>query len=272
MKCDLHLHTTCSDGILTPEQLVDKLIELGMHCIAISDHDTVAGVQRAIDHAKGRLQILPCVELSATEGEKDVHILAYNVDYTNQEFLKKMQKVAQYRHLRNVALEKRLNEYGIEISLDEITAQKVGNTVGRNDFAKKMVQMGLVENESEAFEKYLGTNAPCFVRTERLSVEEAIKLTRDFGGIPVLAHPKLLRMTKPDFEKYLLKLHKARLGGIEAEYFSHTYFDRKYYTKLAKKYSMVVTGGSDFHDGTHGVGLGKSFSPMPYTKKVLKIK
>ena len=272
MKCDLHLHTTCSDGTLTPEQLVDRQIENEMHCIAISDHDTVQGVQRAIDHAKGKIQILPCVELSSYEGNTDVHILAFNVDYKNPQFLKEMEIVADYRNQRNVALAQCLCDLGIEFDLEELKKSKAGNTVGRADFAKKLVEMGVVENESQAFEKYLGTNGKCFVRTKRLSPAEAIKLVLKYGGIPVLAHPKLLRMTKPQFEKYLLALYKAGLGGIEAEYFSHTYFERKYYTKLAKKYSMVVTGGSDFHDGKHGIDLGKSFSPMPYTKKFLGIK
>ena len=270
MKCDLHIHTNCSDGIFTPEDIVDMAKQRGLDCIAITDHDTFEGVARAQAHAKEvGLKYLVGAEISSVVDGVDVHMLAYNVDISSPEFEEAVAKIADLRNQRNIAIVAKLKEHGIDIDLD---ALKQKGTVGRAVIAREMVRLGHCKDVADAFERYIGTDKCCFVQTRRLTPIEAIQFTLRFGGIPVLAHPKQLHMTEREFEKFLRPLVKAGLAGIEANYFTHNNSERNFYNKMAKKYRLVSTGGSDFHDYVHGIELGtKSFSPNGYTRKILGI-
>ena len=271
MKCDLHVHTNCSDGIFAPEDIVDMAKARGLDCISITDHDTLAGVIRAQSRAKEvGLKYVVGAELSSVADGVDVHMLAYNVDVSSPEFWSVMEQIADLRNQRNVAIVEKLREHGINIDLDALR-QKV-NSVGRAVIAREMVRLGYCKDVADAFERYIGTDKSCFVQTRRLTPIEAIRFTLRFGGIPVIAHPKQLRMSERDFEKFLQPLVQAGLAGIEANYFTHNKSERNFYNKMAKKYKLVATGGSDFHDYVHGVELGeKSFSPNGYTRKILGI-
>ena len=270
MKCDLHVHSNCSDGIFTPEALVDMAKARGLDCIALTDHDTYDGVLRAKKHAaEVGLKCLIGAELSAL-GEREVHILVYNVDVTTEEFKQTVAQIGDLRNQRNVAMVAKLAEHGIVIDLDEL--RKSCPSVGRAVIAREMVRKGYCASVAEVFDKYLGNNGSCFVQTRRLTPTEVIHFALRFGGIAVLAHPKKLYLSQEEFERFLQPLVKAGLGGIEANYFTHTISERNYYGRLAKKYKLIATGGSDFHDYVHGVELGtKSFSPNGYTRTILGI-
>ena len=269
MKCDLHIHSNCSDGIFSPEEIVDMAKNRGLNCISITDHDTFGGSIRAQKYAQQvGMKFVVGAELSAVAGQ-DVHILAYNIDVTAPEFTQEMQVIAQFRDVRNAKIVEKLNQLGMAVDLDALRAN---GSVGRAVIAREMVRLGYCKDVPEAFDKYLGTGKSCFVNTRRLTPVEAIRFTLRFGGIPVLAHPKQLRLNPVEFEKFLKPLVLSGLGGIEANYFTHNSTERKFYTKMAKKYKLIVTGGSDFHDYTHGVELGaKSFSPTAYTRIILGI-
>ena len=271
MKCDLHIHTNCSDGMFNPEDIVDMAKERGLDCIAITDHDTVDGVKRARTHA--RELGLKCVigaEISSVLNGLDVHMLAYNLDIDNPDFQQEMAEISDLRNQRNIAIVAKLAEQGMNIDLDALKSKV--NSVGRGVIAREMVRLGYCKDVSEAFDNYIGAGKPCFVQTRRLTPIEVIRFTLRFGGIPVLAHPKQLHMSVKEFEKFLQPLVKAGLAGIEANYFTHNIPERNFYNKMAKKYKLIATGGSDFHDYVHGVELGtKSFSPNGYTRKILGI-
>ena len=158
----------------------------------------------------------------------------------------------------------------LEIDLDELKKNCV--SVGRGVIAREMVRKGYAASVAEVFEKYLGNEGSCFVQTRRLTPIEVIHFALRFGGIAVIAHPKKLHMNQEEFERFLQPLVKAGLGGIEANYFTHTISERNYYGRIAKKYKLLATGGSDFHDYVHGIDLGtKSFSPNGYTRTILGI-
>lgn len=269
MKCDLHLHSTCSDGIFSPEELITFAHEKGLDCVAITDHDTVAGVQRAIDKAKQfGIHCLVGTELSCF-GSCEVHILAYNVDYNSPDFAEEMAQIASYRQIRNKQIVQKLHEHGIDIDLDKLGSQ---GSVGRGGMAREIVRLGYCQTGAEVFENYLGTGKCCYVQSKRLTPVEAIQFALRHGGIPVLAHPKQLHLGFDEFEKFVKPLVLAGLGGIEACYFTHNNAERKFYCKIARKYKLVITGGSDFHDYSHGVTIGdKSFSPDSYTRTILGI-
>ena len=270
MKCDLHIHSNLSDGIFSPEALVDMAKERGLDCISITDHDTYVGTQRAQERAKVvGIKYIVGAEISSVMDGMDVHMLAYNVDITSDEFDEVMSKIADLRNQRNIAIVEKLSEHGINIDLDSL---RTNGSVGRAVIAREMVRQGYCKDVASAFDNYLGQDKVCFVQTRRLTPTEAIRFALHFGGIPVLAHPKQLHMNEQEFEKFLKPLVQAGLSGIEANYFTHNINERNFYTKMAKKYKLVVTGGSDFHDYVHGVDLGaKSFSPSAYTRMVLGI-
>ena len=269
MKCDLHIHSNCSDGIFAPQDIVDMAVARGLDCIAITDHDTFAGV--AVAQARANevgINYVVGSELSSVADGMDVHMLAYNVDIDSAEFREIMAQIADLRNQRNIAIVEKLREHGININLDELR-QKV-SSVGRAVIAREMVRQGVCEDVADAFERFLAAGKCCYVHTRRLTPIEAIRFTLRFGGIPVLAHPKQLHLSEKEFEQFLQPLVQAGLAGIEANYFTHNKSERNFYNKMAKKYKLVATGGSDFHDYVHGVELGvKSFSPNGYTRKIL---
>ena len=271
MKCDLHIHSNCSDGIFAPEDIVDMAKARGLDCIAITDHDTFDGVARAGQRASEvGLKYVVGAEISSVADGMDVHMLAYNVDINDPDFCDIMAQIADLRNQRNIAIVEKLREHGMPIDLDALR-QKV-TSVGRAVIAREMVRLGYCKDVADAFENYIGAGKCCYVQTRRLTPTEAIRFTLRFGGIPVLAHPKQLRMDEKEFEKFLQPLVRAGLTGIEANYFTHNKSERNFYNKMAKKYKLVSTGGSDFHDYVHGVELGvKSFSPNGYTRKILGI-
>ncbi len=261
-----------SDGIFTPEALTDMAKERGLNCISVTDHDTFEGTRRARERASAiGLKYVVGAELSTVHNGMDVHVLAYNVDVDDPKLEIAMKQVAELRDARNKAIAVKLSQQGFPIDLDALCAQTQGS-VGRPVIAREMVRLGYCESVSEAFDKYLGAGKCCYAQTRRLTPAEAIRLTLRFGGIPVLAHPKQLRLDKPQFEKFLKTLVAAGLSGIEANYFAHNTYERSYYARMAKKYKLIITGGSDFHDYAHGIEIGvKSFLPNGYTRKVLGI-
>ena len=270
MKCDFHIHSNCSDGILSPEQLVEFAHEKGLDCISLTDHDTVAGIRRAKARADELgLGFVIGAELSTVFAGREVHVLALNLDIDAPGFDEEMQRISDFRRERNRQMQQKFHEHGIDI---DIMSLKSDGSIGRGDVARELVKMGVVASFQEAFDKYIGNGKLCYVQTKRLTPAEAIQFALRFGGIPVLAHPKKLRMTCAEFERFLRPLVLSGLGGIEAQYFTHNNAERKFFGKMAKKYKLIVTGGSDFHDYTHGVMLGtKSFSPSSYTRTILGI-
>ncbi len=269
MKCDLHVHTNRSDGLFEPTQVLDLAKQRGIDCISLTDHDTMKDTDAIVAYAKQiGIGYLVGVELSCV-GSGEVHILGYNIDYNAPGFAEEMSKIANMRRERNRLMVEKLRELGCDINLDELEKQ---GSVGRGVLAREMVRIGFCKDVPEVFEKYLGVGCCCYVQTKRLTPVEGIHFILRYGGIPVLAHPKQLKIPFDSFEKFLKPLVLAGLGGIEAQYFTHNNAERMFYSKMAKKYKLVVTGGSDFHDYVHGVEIGtKSFSPSGYTRKILGI-
>jgi len=256
MIIDLHMHSTCSDGTFTPTELVREAKASGLTHMALTDHDTVGGVAEAREEAlRQGIAFLSGLEISAECQPGTLHILGYGVDETSPPLLERLTAVQRWRDERNPKIVEKLGQLGVALTLPEVEAASGGGLVGRPHFAKVLVDKGYVATRQEAFDRYLAKGRPAYVDKARLSPEESIALIRAAGGVAVLAHP--LQLQTPDeatLDAILRALVEAGLQGLECHYRNHTPEDTRRFLALAKRYGLLVTGGSDFH-GTNRPGI-----------------
>ena len=278
---DLHIHTTASDGSFTPAEILDHAQKLNLAAIAITDHDSIDGSREAL-----RIGIPPSfnfltgVEISAAHppffpGSGSFHILGYDIHLDNRDLNQALSKLQDARKNRNPAILKRLNKLGFGISLDEVKQEVGEGQLGRPHIAYAMVKKGFAASIDEAFDKYLGPHGPAYVDKYRIECEQAIHTIRAAGGVPVLAHPALLNIENDQkLDTLLQNLMKIGLAGIEVYYPGHSPQQIRQYTELARKYGLLITGGTDFH-GTitpqikMGSGKGSLFIPYLLYEKLL---
>lgn len=261
---DLHVHSTASDGTLTPSEILGMAVRLGLKAIAITDHDTLAGSVAAIAGGiPSSLKFLTGIEISAAAPagypvSGSVHILGYGIQLDHEGLNALLETLQHARQNRNPKIIARLNSLGMDLSLDQL-AQIVGDaTAGRPHIAQLMVKKGLAESVHDAFERFMAKNRPAYVEKFRISMRDAIGAIRNAGGVAVLAHPYLNKLVDPVvFERFLLTLKSMGLSGIEAIYPGHPRAATDEYRRLACKHHLLITGGTDFHgDVTPGLQLG----------------
>ncbi|WP_289140447.1 PHP domain-containing protein [uncultured Brevibacillus sp.] len=242
---DLHTHTKASDGTCEPAENVRLAKEAGLQALAITDHDTVAGVPEAL--AAGRelgIEVIPGVEVSSVGRGQDIHVLGYFIPYEDSAFQERLVGLRETRHERNQLLIAKLQELGIPITLESVYRRKQGTdkNIGRPHIAEELIELGIVATIEEAFEKYLGKGAAAYVNPPRITPQEAIRLIQDAGGAAVLAHPGLY-----DDDELVQELIAFGLDGIEVNHPDNSEEQRLVYSTWAKEYGLVMTGGSDFH-------------------------
>lgn len=248
MSVDLHIHSTMSDGTLSPSELVELAKKKGLNCIAITDHDTVASYDEA--KAKGDeigLDVISGVELSVTFSGGHVHLLGYFIDCKNSKLLEGLRILHGARDKRNQEILHKLQEHGIHISENDLSMVSTTGETGRPHIAKLLLRQKVVSSMDEAFEKYLGRDGCAYVSRFVFDIKYGIDLIHEAGGIAAIAHPA--SMLKDDMQegKLLGDLKNLGLDGVEAYYPTHSRKFRKQLIDLAEKYGMVVTGGSDYH-------------------------
>jgi len=259
---DLHIHTTASDGTMSPAGIVRYAKEKGLRVIAITDHDTIEGLPEGIQEGnKVGLEVIPGVELSADTPTGTMHLLGYYIDPACSELADKLRVLQQARMERNLKIVERLRALGIPLELSEVKAAPEHGQIGRPHFAYTMVHKGYAQNIQDAFDRYLGKGRPAYVEKFRFAPEEAMHFIRKAGGITVLAHPFTLKQPEPvDFEALIRELKEKGLDGIEVYYPEHSDGQRKLYRDVAQKYGLVISGGSDFHGLTKdAVDLGEGY-------------
>lgn len=255
-RADLHVHTTASDGQSSPAAVVALAHQLQLDTIAITDHDTIAGVTPALAHSS-TVTIVPGIELGARDGTDAIDILGYFIDIHHTGLQDYLTVFQDDRQQRGRAIVERLAQLNIPVAWSLVTAFAGGDTIGRPHIAQALVEAGYVQTMNEAFERYIGAGCPAYVARQTFSPEAAIQLIHDAGGVAVLAHPIYVK----DSASMVERLAAAGLDGIEVCYPEHTPEIEAQARDLARQYHLVMTGGSDFHGPGVKAMLGATLAP-----------
>jgi len=260
-KIDLHAHTTASDGVSTPAELVELALEQGLSLLAITDHDSTDGVPAALIRAAGTsLEVWPGIEISTDVPQAEVHMLGYFVDVTKPDFQETLGKLRDSRILRAQRMVEKLNALGMSLTYERVRQLAGTGAVGRPHVAQAMVEKGYVQNSRDAFNLYLGRNGPAYVERFKLTPSEALQLIRSAGGMPVLAHPTYITPGEGsgfDLTTFVRELVEVGLVGIECYYGDYPPETVESLCEIARQFDLIPTGGSDFHGrGIHAANLG----------------
>lgn len=241
-RIDLHIHSTASDGVHTPSELVDLALEKGLQIIALTDHDTTKGIEEALSAARGTgLTVIPGIEISTdVPGANELHILGYCIDHHYPGLQQRLGRLGASRVHRARKTLERLAQAGHPLSWEHLIELAGGGVIGRPHIAQALVDAHYVDSVDDAFRRYLARGAPAYVERFRFSPPEAIQMIREAGGVPVLAHPSRII-------EHIPSLVRLGIAGLEAYYPSYPPAEQHFLAGLARKHNLIVTGGSDFH-------------------------
>jgi predicted metal-dependent phosphoesterase TrpH len=270
-RVDLHLHSTASDGRLSPEEIVRKAAELGLVVIGLADHDTVDGIVPALVEAQKfpELKVIPAVEVSTDVPSGEVHILGYFIDYTSHELAETLVRFRNSRKRRAQGMVAKLADLGIHIKWQRVKEIAGTGTIARPHIAQAMLEKGYISSIREAFTKYIGRDGPAYVEREKLTPAEAVELVLQSKGLPVMAHP----LTAPEPEAMVKELKAVGLIGMETYYNGYTADEIEYLAGLAEKNGLIATGGSDYHGfGDSGeTMMGGAAVPMESAERLMAL-
>lgn len=284
---DLHVHSTRSDGTYSPTELVDYAMAKNLKAFALTDHDTVEGLEEAVSYAdklrekylsEGKPdlaatvpEIIPGIELSSEQEGRDIHIVGLFIDYKNPAFCDYLKKFVESRDLRNEKMCKLLQSAGIDITYEALQKEFPGSVITRAHYAKYMLSHGYIKSMKEAFDRYIGDHCPYYIPREKVTPAQAVELILQADGVPILAHPILYGMGAAKLDSVVAKLKEAGLMGIEALYSTYTSADERQIRSLASKYNLLVSGGSDFHGSNKpGLDLGVGYGSLKVLDFVLE--
>jgi predicted metal-dependent phosphoesterase TrpH len=254
---DLHCHTTASDGVLTPANLLSQAVIEGISVMAIADHDTVNGLDEAVQTARKKgICLIPAIELSLAYPNGILHLLGYGIQYEKPDFRDKLIWLKRIREERIIRIVEQLNLAGIELTYGDVQNELSGDAPGKPHVARALVKKGYAPDVSTALQTYLNKGTPGYVIKEKIQPEAAFELITGAGGFPVLAHPKSLNCKSPEeYDQFIQKYMNLGLAGIEVYASIHNDEDVALFGELAKRHKLITTGGSDFH-GDNGRRLG----------------
>ncbi len=244
---DLHTHSSFSDGTHSPTQIAEKAHKLGLKAVALTDHDTTAGLDEFLSLKKvNGPQIVPGIELSAHHHLCSIHILGYGIDHNNHFLQEKLKSIQAAREKRNLAILQKLRSFGFPLDLSQIEGIAEGQ-IGRPHIANLMVKKGIVRNENEAFARFLKKDKKAYVEREFLPVEDAIAIIRQAGGVAALAHPASVDPTCTFLYRLIEDLCKNGLEALEVYHPVHNKKHISFFSRICREMNLLATGGSDFH-------------------------
>ena len=265
---DLHTHTVCSDGSMTPAELVRHAKQSGLAAVAVSDHDTADGVKEAMETGREvGIEVVPAIELSAIS-DTETHILGYFIDPDSEALVSAVDNIRAIRTQRIGETCEMLEKYNIHVTLDEVKAKAGGGILCRAHIAKLMTEKGYSTSPKAAFNEWLNVGCPCYSESQALTDTEAVELIRKAGGDAYLAHLHLTKKSGDDLDAFVKHLVEAGLTGIEGYYTDYTPEMAETYRNLAKKYNLKISGGTDFHGSFKphiSIGRGLGEMQIPYS-------
>jgi len=263
---DLHCHTTASDGVVTPSNVIRQASREGLAVLAIADHDTVNGLDEAAGAAeKEGICLIPAIELSVAFPKGDFHLLGYGIQYKNENFRNKLAQLRTIREERIFRIIERLKRYGLNLTHEDLQNESQGDAPGKAHVARVLVKKGYASNFNVACKTYLNEGMPGYVPKEKLSLESACELINNAGGLSVLAHPKSLNgENHEEYERIIQMCVSHGLAGIEVYASLHDNQDVRLFLELARRHRLIATGGSDFHgDNSACLGYYGHRRPVP---------
>ena len=266
-RIDLHLHTTHSDGSLSPAEVLRLAHKAGVTALAITDHDIVSGIPEAlVVGAELGIEIISGVEISSRVGNSELHILGYCIRWQDPELIERLAALRESRHRRNPQIIEHLRSLGLEVTYEEVRTLAGTDAIGRPHIARLLMNKHYATSAKDAFDRYLAEGRPAYVARELPVPADAIGWIRAAGGVAVLAHPNWANVSGEGLNSLLTTLKADGLSGIEVHYSTHTKRQTKDYLDLAKRLDLLVTGGSDFHGITKPdieVGTGRGDLKVP---------
>jgi predicted metal-dependent phosphoesterase TrpH len=270
-QVDLHVHSTASDGRLTPAEVIGEAAEKGMSYIALADHDTVDGIAAAKKAAQSypNLTVIPAIEISTDIPQGEVHILGYFIDYTDAELLAKLEDFKDSRLRRAEKMVAKLADLGVPVEWQRVLEIAGVSTIGRPHIAQAMMEKGHVPSFQEAFDEYLGHGKPAYVEREKMLPAEAVAIIIKAQGLPVLAHP----LTTEDPEGLVTELKPTGLVGLEAYYGEYDAEEVEGLVEMAQKHGLIATGGSDFHgiEPEEETAIGGADVPLEAVERLIAL-
>ena len=270
-KVDLHLHSTASDGRLSPGEVVRKAVGNGLAVIALTDHDSVDGIPAALETAKTfpSFTLIPGVEINTDVGEGEAHVLGYFVDYLHPELLASLSNLRDSRVNRAQRMITKLNNLGFDIKWERVKEIAGDGSIGRPHIAQALLEKGYIKTFQEAFNKYIGHGCPAYADREKISPVDAVTLVSRAGGLPVLAHPFTLK----DPEPMIKELKGNGLAGMECYYNGYSSEAVKMLLGWADNYGLIPTGGTDYHglNTANEVEIGTVEVPMASAERLIAL-
>ena len=266
---DLHVHSNASDGAFSPREVVHRAADIGLKAVALTDHDTTAGLAEALAAGPDAgIEVIPGVEISGEFEEGACHILGYFIDPAAAALGRVLETAREGRRRRNAQILERLHDLGFDLTMDDVTRKQTAGTLTRAHFAAAMLEKGYVKNWDEAFEKYLGRGKPAFVGRKRVEPAEAVGAIRDAGGLAALAHPRQLNRSVAETEEWLRRFAEAGIEAVEVSSPDHTANYAKHYGEMAQRLGLLAIGGTDWHgraDSDIRLGVGRGQLAIHYT-------
>jgi predicted metal-dependent phosphoesterase TrpH len=270
---DLHIHTTASDGVMSPSEIVRYAKAKGLQAIAITDHDTIEGLDEGLlEGERIDFEVIPGIEISAEHSPGSMHLLGFFLDIHHPLLNERLGYLQNARAERNPKIVDRLNRLGIELTYEDVLRASGGGQVGRPHFAQVLLEKNYVRSFQEAFERFLKKGAPAYVDKFRFTAKEAIHFINEAKGVAVLAHPNTLNMNGySELENLILRLIEEGLKGIEVYYPEHSALEVAQYKTLAERYGLLMTGGTDYHGiEKNGLDIGAGRGDMRLSYSIVE--
>lgn len=266
---DLHVHSNASDGSFSPEEVVDLAKNAGLSTFALTDHDTIGGIEKAQEYAKrlGGIEVIPGTELSCYYGDREIHIVGLFVDYKDAAFCKALEDLKIAREQRNQQMVQKFVDAGIPLTIEELKHGNPNSVITRAHFARVLVEKGICKDKKEAFEKYLGIGCPFYLPKPKVTPEHVLSLIQNAGGTAILAHPYSYKLSRAEVEHLLDEtLIPLGLAGMECYYSTYDNGQTQELRSIAYKRNLLVSGGSDFHGAVKpdiSIGTGRGNLRIP---------